>query len=202
MFLFLAACTGGPGDVVPLAGTITADSGQVAEVRAGTAFAVTTAGKAAILVSPNPDSTCADAAGFLASGDEDYNPGVVSGEGVCNLYIRLDDYDGTELTLTDDVLATLALNCAMDTGEWRFEERKDGYEGFFYSGPFWVGSPDAYTLTVSGGDGEDLSLDLSMDSYYGRFPYDADEPESDLAAGAVAGSATATWCPDMGPALN
>ena len=200
MFLLLAACTGASDMPVPLAGTVTAETGEAADVVSATAFGVKVGGTAGILVSPNPDSTCADAADFLLSSDVDFNPEVLSGEGVCNVYLRLDAYTGEEVTLVDDASATVSLNCAMDAGSWEFEERND--EGYFYTGPWWVGSPDAYTLTVSGGDTSDFTVSLEMDSYYGRFPYDEDEPEADLATGAVAGTFTATWCEDLAPAFD
>jgi hypothetical protein len=197
--LFLMACASEEG-VAPLGGTVTAETGESATVSAATAYGVRVGEVAGIVVSPNPETTCADAAAFVLGNDPDFNYGVVSGEGVCSLYVRLDAYEGASATLTDDPAATIALNCAMDEGEWAFEDRTE--EGYYYSGPWWVGSPEGYTLAVSGGDDADFAVELEMDTYYGRFPYDNEEPEADPASGAVAGGFTATWCEDMGPAFN
>jgi hypothetical protein len=198
----LVACTGGDTKVDPIAGTVTAESGESGDVTAAVAFGVVTNGKAGILVSPNPDTTCAHAGSYFSGGDADFSNEVVTGEGVCNVYIRLDDYDGSEVSLTDDTSATLSLNCAMDTGTWDYE-RHGGSPGYYYSGPWWYGSPESYTLTVSGGDdGSDLSATVSMDTYSGYFPYDEDNPEADPASGDVSGAFTATWCDDIAPALN
>jgi hypothetical protein len=200
MIAFLAACAGGD-DVASLGGTITASTGESGELASATAFGVETNGRAGVMVSPNPDSTCADAASYFGGGGTDFNPEVVSGEGVCNLYIRVDDYDGSEVTITDLAGATVSLNCAMDSGSWAYDDDRE-YPGYYYSGPYWVGSPSAFTLTLSGGGGEDLSVALEMDSYTGRLPYDdVDHGEVD-ASGSVSGSVTATWCDDMAPALN
>ena len=188
------------GPSVPLAGTVTAESGESAEMVYETAFGVLAGGTLGVMVSPNPDSTCADAGKYFTGGDPDFNPEVVSGEGVCNLYLRVDEYDGTSLSLDDDTLATISMDCAMDTGSWGFEERTS--DGYYYSGPFWIGSPTGYSLDLEGGaDDSDITLTLSMSDYTGRFPYDAVNPENDPATGEVSGTATATWCEDIAPAL-
>ncbi len=200
IILMLAACSGG-SKLPAITGTVTAESGQAGDVRGPVAFGVTTAGKAAVLVAPNPDATCADAAAFITGGDEDFNPETVLGAGVCAVYALIDGYDGAEVTLTEG--ATLVVDCAMDAGEWVYEERGSGYEGWFYDAEdWWIGAPEAYTLTMSGGDGADLTFQIDMDTYTGRFPYDNEDPEADPATGAVTGGVTATWCDEMAPALN
>lgn len=203
MLLLLAACADDPKAEPALGGAITAESGEVGELRAASAFGATSGDRAGVMVSPNPDTTCDDAAAYFGLGGEDFNPEVVSGEGVCNLYARVDGYDAAGVTLDEvDAVATLSLNCAMDTGAWAWVERSDEYDGYYYSGPWWVGSPSGYALTLSGGDGDDLALTVSMDTYTGYFPYDDESPEADPATGAVSGSVAVTWCPDIAPALN
>lgn len=198
----LAACEGGAGDGdgYTLVGTVEA-AGSTADVRNAKAFGVNTGGKAAVLVVPNPDATCDDAATYLSGPSGDWNPEVVNGVGVCNLYVYLPEYAGDTTIQDDAAAATVVLNCAMDDGTWIYEERDDGDVGYYYDGPWWIGSPDGFELSLSGGDDEDFALSVAMDAYNGSFTYDVENPDPDPGTGAVAGETVAEWCPDMGPTL-
>lgn len=204
MLLILLACETETVDHGPdLAGTITAESGEAAEVTVAKAFGIANGDSARVLVSPNPDATCADAADFYGT-DPKYNAEVVSRAGACVVDIRVDVYDGAAANYDGSTDALLSFNCAMDEGEWVYESRT-GSKAWFYDGPFWQGSPAGlteYTLDVGAAtEGEPLEVTLGVSSYDGRFIYDNDEPEADPATGEVAGYVAAEWCADLDVAL-
>jgi hypothetical protein len=200
MLLLLACVDTDPGALAPLEGTITVESGEAADVSGVTAFATFVGNKAAVVVSPNADSTCDDAVSYFAGGDADFNGETVGAPGFCNIYVRIDDFENGA-TMEDSTDATVSLNCAIGEGSWVWEERNQGYEGWYFSGPFWVGSPTGYTLSLSGEEDGDLTFSLEMSEYSGRFPYDADNPEADPASGRVAGGVVAEWCDDLDQGL-
>ena len=208
VIVLLMACTGSGGKTAEgsgVAGTVSASGfeggGAVsADVSTGAAFGVNTGGEAVLVLTPNADATCADAASWLLGDDEDWSPEAIIPEGTCGLYVR-GAYEGS-LSVEDDATAvTISLACAMDTGEWVYEERDDGDIGWYFDGAWWVGSPDTFSLSVEGGDDADYDVTLDMDGYSGSFTYDVENPDPDAATGAVGGNAPATWCPDLGPAL-
>lgn len=207
--LWLLACTGEAGkdgEGQGVTGTVAASGyqggGEVsALVSTGSAFGVNTAGEMVLVLSPNPDATCDDAATWLLGGDDDWSPEAVVPVGTCGLYLS-GAYESGPLTVEDDATAvTISLACAMDDGEWVYEERDDGDVGWYFEGPWWVGSPDGFSLTVDGGDEADYDVSLDMDGYSGSFSYDVENPDPDSASGAVSGSTTAEWCTSLGPAL-
>ncbi len=201
MFLLVACVEAAPDALEPIAGTVTIESGEVADVAGLSAFATFAGNKAGVVVSPNPDSTCEDAVSYFAGGDDNFNPATVGEAGFCNLYVRIDKFE-SGATMEDSTDATVSLNCAAGEGEWVYEERNEGYKGWYFSGPFWVGSPSAYTLSLSGDEGGELTLELTMSEYSGRFPYDEDNPEADPATGDVAGGVVAEWCEDLSQGLG
>lgn len=208
IWLFLA-CTGETesGDL-GVAGTLTAERvGETtvtveAEMSTLTAFGVNTNGQAAILLSSSADATCADAADYLLSNSSDLSPELLTPVGACSTYIHLSAYDGTAVEYVDDAAsATIALNCAMGDGEYVHEERDDGDVGWYFDGAWWQGTPTGFTLSVEGGDESDLTVSLDMSNYNGSFTYDVEYSDPDPAEGDVTGTATVSWCPDMGPSL-
>jgi hypothetical protein len=201
MFLLLACAESETASLEPLAGTVVVESGEEAEVAGLSAFATFAGSNAGVVVSPNPDSTCDDAVSYFSGGgDPDFNGADVGAAGFCNLYVRIDQFENGA-AMVDSTDATVSLNCAAGEGEWVYEERNKGYKGWYFSGPFWVGSPTGYTLTLSGQEGGDLTLELEMSEYSGRFPYDEDNPEADPASGAVSGGVVAEWCEDLSQGL-
>ncbi len=186
-----------------LAGTVTADSGESGVVLPATAFGVSKGGAARVLISPNPDATCEDAAAFYGV-DPDYNAEVVSAEGHCVIDVRLDAYDDVATNYDGSTDALLSFNCAMGVGEWVFE-RRSNRSAWYYSGAFWAGSPAGlteYTLDVgAAASGGPLDVTLGVSSFDGRFPYDNDEADADPATGQVSGHVAATWCEAMEAAL-
>jgi hypothetical protein len=200
MFLLLACVEAAPDAIDPIAGTITVESGESAEVAGLTAFGTFVGDQAGIVVSPNPDTECEDAVSYFAGGDSDFNGETVGAAGYCNIYVRIDDFEAGK-TMVDDTSATISFNCAAGEGEWVYETRGGGGKAWFYSGPFWVGSPTSFSLTVSGEEEGDLTVEMEMSEYSGRFPYDEDNPEADPATGEVKGGVVAEWCDGLSAGL-
>jgi hypothetical protein len=177
-------------------GTITAArAGEEATVVSPSAWGLVLNGTAAIYVSPNPDATCDDVATLLGGPGEDWDPSAVNKAGSCAIFVRA-SYDGEKTDYVDDPVAALVnVDCAMDTGEW-VQDDHDGNVGYYYSGPWWQGSPTSFDVTIDGGEG-DLSLTVEMSDYAGSFIYD--EMEAAPASGHVTGQTDVGWCEALGP---
>lgn len=179
-------------------GDLVADrAGEAASVDGLSAFGFNLSGSAVLLVVPNDAATCEDAFHTLDA-DPEYDPSVTTPAGACSTFVDLTGYDpaGMTATSTPDAPSTtsiIALSCAMDSGAWALEQRNT--YGYFYSGPYWQGSPDDYTITASGGDEEDFTVDVEMSAFDGNFIYDSMEDAP--ASGSASGSVTATWCSDL-----
>lgn len=204
MLLLLLGCGGknggDDGDASPL-GTIVAErAGEAADVLPGAAFGFDSPsnGKALVYLSSNPDVTCDQMATVLEgpSADE-WDPAVILPPGTCSMFLYA-TYDGDgawDIAPGEmSVDALVVYNCAMDDGEW--VESGDCEGGFCYSGHYWQGSPQAFSVTLSGGDGADYALSLETDQYAGGFTYESfdDAP----ASGRVAGELDVGWCPGFG----
>ncbi len=202
--LLLVACGGGSVDSDAIGGSVTS-GGASATFDIAAAFGVDTGGKAALVLSPNPEATCADAAAWLRDGgaDEDASPeGIVPG-GTCAMYVYLPAYDAASgvMVVDDAAAATVSLSCAMGEGEWVWEERDTGDLGWYWGGDWWVGSPDGFSLQVSGGAEASYDVTFAADAWNGSFTYDVANPDPDPASGSVAGASAAAWCADLGPSL-
>lgn len=203
MLLFLLACTPEVEDHGPdLAGTVTADDGSSADVVATMAYAASNGSAARVLITANPDTSCADAAAYYGT-DADFNGADVGLAGHCVMDIYATKYDGAG-TYDGSADVTIGLTCFMDDGTWVWEERT-GDEAWYYDGPTWTGSPQGildYTLELGEAtEGSPLELTLGIVDFDGRYPYDNDEPEADPATGEVSGWASAEWCSSMDAAL-
>lgn len=201
VFLLLVACGDDKG--VDTLGTVVAGD-QSADLRAGAAFGVNVNGRASVLVSGNPDLTCAEAAAYLRSGSSDDNPEVVVPGGTCALYLDvMSGYEAAGVSIADDATAaTFSLSCAMGEGAWVREERGEGDLDWYWSGAYWQGGPTSFDLALSGGDESPFALDLTMDAYNGSFPYDTTSPDPDPATGAVTVTALdVAWCPEIASAV-
>jgi hypothetical protein len=114
--------------------------------------------------------------------------------GACNLFGYVQSWDGSEATWTSDPVAvTWALNCTIGDGAFAWEERGDD-DGYYWSGRYWQGAPQQWTLTLSGGGGEAIEADIEMNDYDGDYIYEFTEA---TATGLVSGAVRASWCPDL-----
>lgn len=202
MILWMLACGGGKdGATETHWGDITADrAGESASVDVLTAYGFNSPsnGKAIVFLTGNADASCDDATNGLSGGSEDFDPSVVLPAGQCSLFFQV-TYSGGSFSDSasagsPSVDSIIAANCAMDEGDWAYEERDDW--GWYYSGAYWQGSPQDYTLEVEGGDGADFTFTLDMQTWDGNFIYD--NMEAAPAQGHVAGSGTASWCETFG----
>lgn len=200
----LIACggkDGGVDDGGPWGVIVAARGGETATVEVGAAwgFNSDSNGKTLLYLSPNPDADCAAMATALQgpNAGDDWDPAIITPPGTCSVFLYGDYPAQTSWDVTPDAPSTtmlVVLNCAMDEGVW--EQSGDCEGGFCYTGHYWQGSPQSYTLKLEGGEGEDFAMELAMDDYAGGFTYESmdDAP----ASGAVQGSASAGWCSDFG----
>lgn len=194
-------CSKGGKEQGPVSGTITPDgrdtSGQV-EIMG--AFAYAHGGGLIAYLSSNPDTTCETAADYLDTDNSD--PAGVLEPGACNLYLRVGSGYQGQLSATDDPIAaaSMAMSCAMGTGEFVYEERDTGDLGWYWSGDWWQGYPTTFNWEFSGEEGGDLRMEMDMSEYSGGFIYESQERVP--ASGAVAGVSYASWCTDLAPALG
>ncbi|HNC94868.1 MAG TPA: hypothetical protein PKY30_02050 [Myxococcota bacterium] len=193
MIFLLLACTAGKdtGADTEL-GKIVADrAGETAAVNVPVAFGYHFGGKALFFFGGNPSGTCEDAAEYLKSSI--FDPSDLLAAGTCQASILM-NYDGAEVSYEDDLAnVTLSLGCAMDSGSWVFETRDD--EDYYYSGSWWQGHPDSFSITAGPGEGQDYVISMDMDQYTGNFIYE--ELEAAPATGTVSGSFSATFCEDL-----
>lgn len=193
MIVWFLACDAGEGPALEgaIGGTISSgeSSGQVI---AGTAFAAELGGNILFGVFPETGVSCDDAAAELTAGDARWNPSKVQAAGACSMSVFA-TFD-TELSLIDATLvdATVSVSCAMDTGEW--EHRTTGEAGWYYSGPWWQGSPEVFSLNLTGDKDAGYQFSIEMDTYSGQFIYDLTYPEPDPGTGAVSGAIDAAYC--------
>lgn len=193
LLLVAVGCGGKGAEADTRLGEVVAErAGETASVEARSVWSWSAGGVATLLLSANPDATCADAAAAMGLVTGDWSPELVIPPGTCSVFVTA-RYDGGPYT--DEARAdapttdsTVTLNCAMDTGSWL--PSGDGYE---YDGSYWIGSPRAYTLGLDGV--EALGWSLSADDHDGNFLYESmdDAP----ASGHLEGAGTAAACPDM-----
>lgn len=197
LLALLAGCAGKDGAAGVHWGDVTAlRAGEHAVVEGRAAFGFDSAsnGKALLYVTSNADATCDDATNGLSGNTSTFDPTRVLPAGTCSVFVYL-DYDGASASVASpSAAATLALNCAMDEGEWVDAGEGDG--DLVYSGPYWQGSPGEFDVTVSGGEGAAFALDLSMGAFDGTFIYESSDDAP--ADGEAAGSISAEWCEGFG----
>lgn len=202
-------CTGGEEVKAPevMLGTIRADrAGESGDLEVQRSFTYHEDDIAVLFTSPKADATCDDVVAFLDNssggrGEREWDPNTVFVAGKCASFVAFQDYDPDGTTVTDEVLgAIVVLNCSMDEGEWEYDEDEETY---FYSGPYWQGSPlsvedgasAAWSVSLTGGEGEAGAWTMSMNDYDGDWTYE--NLEEAPASGAVSGSGSAEWCGDL-----
>ena len=187
----LAACdkddTG--ADYGILEGDLEFEDGETASVATHQAFGYDAGGVALLYFASNEAATCADVTDFLS--DDSGDPSAIFSAGHCNLFAQIQDWDGSEVTHTSDPMSvTWALNCTLGTGSWNWEERGDD-DGYYWSGRFWQGSPQSWTITASGGGGSPFVTTVDMNDYEGDYIYEFIDAGAD---GLVHGTTQAQWC--------
>jgi hypothetical protein len=174
-------------------GTLSFDDGESASVATHKAFGYDVNGKALLYFSASEDATCADVAEYLDWGDPT-DPTAVFAAGHCNLYALVNNFDGSELTVSSDRLAvTWAINCTIGEGSWEWINAFDDprYE---WSGRYWQGDAETWTLTLSGGGGDPFVAELEMNDYDGDYIYEFVDA---TASGLVSGTTQVEWCADL-----
>jgi len=194
--LVLVSCDKGDTgmDYGILEGELILADGPTATVVAYKAFGVDRNGKALLYFTSSESATCAGVAEFLAWG-EPTDPTALFSPGHCNVSAVLSVYDGSEVTINSGEFAvTWNLTCVLGDGAWNWEERGND-DGYYWSGRTWSGGPDTFTLTVSGGGGDDFVADVEMNDYSGNYIYESFDNVA--ASGLVSGTTLVEWCDDM-----
>jgi hypothetical protein len=199
--LLLAACgdkddTGSADG--PMGEIVAARAGESATVENGSVYAFNSAsnGKLVLYLGANAGLSCEDVGVALDGPEEpDWDRAAFLPPETCSVFAYVDfDAAGVTWSAADSVAATLSVSCAMDPGSW--EQSEDCLGSYCYTGHYWQGNPTTFQFGASGGDGEDVEWSVDMDGYDGQFTYES--LEAAPASGHVAGSGTATWCPDIG----
>ena len=204
--LTVAACNGetdsaGDAAITPQVTGDIAMVGQDAEGRVEIfkAYGIDQGGRVMLYLSSNPDLTCPMAAELLSTHDGPFDPTDYIVGGTCDFFIKKDEYDGVEMTFTDDPFgrAGWAINCFTGDGAFEFQDRTDGGDdGIYWTGRKWLGYPTVYSYTITGGNEEPYTLQLDLQEYDGGFPEEG--LDSYPATGSVVGTVEAQWCPDLG----
>lgn len=177
-----------------LEGELAFDDGEVAAIAGHRAFGFDRNGQVLLYFASNNAATCAGVAEELQWG-EPTDPSDLFSAGHCNVYAMVNDYSGSEVTISSDRLrVTWALNCTIGEGAWNWEVRGND-SGFYWSGRWWQGDPETWTITLSGGGGDDFVADVQMNDYDGDYSYEFIEA---TAEGLVSGTALVEWCDDLG----
>ncbi len=193
--LVLVSCekddTGQDYDI--LEGQLTFDDTAVASVAGHKAFGYDRNGQALLYFASSQDATCAGVAEYLDWGDPT-DPSAIFSAGHCNIYAMINDYTGSEVTISSDrTRVTWALNCTIGEGSWDWENRGQD-SGYYWSGSYWQGDPETWTITLSGGGGDDFVADIQMNDYDGDYIY---EFINATATGLVSGTTLVEWCDDL-----
>ena len=202
LFLFplLAACDPDEEAQSIIEGTIQIEgeslSGQVAT---WSSFAYNTDGKAIVYFTSTSDASCDDVSTYLRGDAADFDPTPLFQPGYCNLSL-VADYDGQEITWDESTYdAIWSLNCVLGDGEFVWEQRDWNDWDYYWSDRYWQGSPTTFSVTLSGGDGQPITVDAEMSEYDGGFIYE--EMSEVLASGVVSGVTDATWCQGLMDAM-
>lgn len=189
MIALLLACTQDKAVTAIDLGSIIADrADESAEVSAAAAYGYNDRGAALVFLTGNPEASCELVAEYLSTSGV-WDTSQIMKAGSCQFYATL-KYDGAPVEIKDDLLSAFpGFGCAMDEGEWVAED------DYLYSGPYWQGSPDGFSLGLSGGNGKEYELSLEMYNYTGNFIYE--NMDAAPATGAVVGTMPLQWCADL-----
>ncbi|GDX82307.1 hypothetical protein LBMAG42_41180 [Deltaproteobacteria bacterium] len=202
LLITLLACDpAAPDELAPLTGVITSN-GESAELVGGAGFAAERDGRIVVVVYPRSEVTCELAGQDMGAGGEDWDASVVQEAGKCSMSILADYDDGLDITGGTLFDATVSVSCAMGDGTWEYRE-EDRYNsaGYFYTGSWWQGSPEAFDLTVSGDEEAGYTFEVTMETYTGQYIYDLEEADPDPAEGAVSGGMVLEPCGDISTIL-
>ncbi len=168
------------------------------------AFAFDDQGTFLAYISSNPEANCSSVSEYLnieantANQATAFDPNLVLLPEYCNLFIKLDDFEGSFFAEDDNVAtAASSMECPMGPGsfDWTVQGSDSGY---YYSGKWFTGVPRTYTWDISGSHAEGYTLDIEMSTYDGNFTQDLDaETRRYDATGDVSGRVSAFTCNEL-----
>lgn len=151
-----------------------------------------------LYLSSNPAATCARVAAYLMPSDEPADPSDLRLGGTCDMFLKIRDWDGDFSATNDRVaIASSAISCALGDGVFVYEERGDGYLDYYWSGRWWQGIPDLYTLSIRDAADGGFTISGEMTSFDGAFIYE--KMQSEPGTGEVYGEAGITRCDAFEP---
>lgn len=162
------------------------------------AFAMAQDDTLLVYLSSNPDATCERVAAYLTPSDKPDDPSDLRLGQTCDMFLKIRDWDG-DFSATDDriAIASSAISCALGEGTFAYEERGDGYFDYYWSGRWWQGIPDLYTLAIADAGDGGFTIRGEMTSFDGAFIYE--KLQSEPGTGEVYGEASITPCAAFEP---
>jgi hypothetical protein len=176
-----------------LAGEISTDDGEAATISGVKAFGYDAGGTAVLYFSPNSAATCADVTEYLADGSR-FDPSNLFMGRHCNVFAAISGFTGEGSYAAGDASVTWNLTCTFGDGSFSTSGTGQDY-GYYWSGRVWQGSPDDWTLELSGGGGSPLVADVEMNNYGGSYIYEGFVSAD--ASGLVSGLTQLEWCADL-----
>ena len=168
------ADTGEPVPTIPdgLVGTIDFHTfGEYAEVNILKAFGLAMDGKFIAYLSNNKDATCDDALQYVTPSDKPWDPSGLLTPGSCDMFMSLVWKDGFEAKNDALSVAGFSIFCPLGDGEFVYEKRDTGDTDYFWSGRWWQGHPEDYSLTITE-DSDSYTFTMDMSTFDGSLIYE------------------------------
>jgi hypothetical protein len=192
--------TGEPVVIDGFSGEITIDSaGLVGTFSIEKAFGMAVDDTLIVYLSSNPDATCERVVRYLTPSSELEDPSDLRLGQTCDMFMKISSWDGS-FSAKDDrlAIASSAISCVLDDGKFIYKERGTDDFDYYWSGRWWQGIPDLYTLSIEDStksDGFEISGEMS--SFDGAFIYE--KLQSEPGSGLVSGAADIELCEDFKP---
>ncbi len=157
------------------------------------AFGFNADGVAVLYLSSSASATCDDVVADL--GTENVDPSANFLAGHCNVTVKI-DYDGVSASLSSadgGLVEPTSLDCTLGDGAFEWGTQ-GGYSGYYWSEERWIGSPDTWSVGLTGGEGDDFLAELSMDGFSNGYFQDEGAFVNYAATGQVAGDVHVSWC--------
>ena len=204
LMLTLICCSKDDGGANSISGTVSLPSrGHTAAIFWDTAVGYSDGSTFIAYLTGAEGASCASIAEFLGPNDGPTPKDTVLQGGSCTLMIKIEDWTGASVesrTSGDSEsfhagLSTV-LNCNFGEGEtWVKEIRNEEYEDYYWSGDYFLGSPEVFSWDISGGEAG-IMLQADFGQFDGNFP-DETEFERHSASADIAGEMAVSWCEDL-----
>lgn len=136
------------------------------------AFGYADSGTVLVYLSSSPDADCESVTTYLSPGGKPYDPTALLPPETCDLYLKLTGWTGS-FSATDDRLAMVysVMTCGFGPGKFVYEERGKGDFDFYYTGRWWSGIPELFSLSLTE-TSSGFHLEGEMTGFDGTFIYE------------------------------